>query len=120
MAKKQASLLQVGVPFMLFMMGGWYALAHLVDSKRQLQNATRGLDMVEELDPMERMRRRYGLKEGQAAASTGGGGGGSAGGKRPAAEPVVPSLEAELAATLGKLDIKSWDYVPVPRTDEDE
>lgn len=37
MAKKQASLLQVGVPFMLFMLGGWYALAHLVDSKRQLQ-----------------------------------------------------------------------------------
>ena len=70
---------------------------------------------------MERMRRRYGLREGQA-----GGGGGAVASKRggsgaaAAAASDVPSLEAELEAMKGKLDIKSWDYVPVPRTDEDE
>ncbi|KAG2455184.1 hypothetical protein HYH02_001000, partial [Chlamydomonas schloesseri] len=102
------------------MIGGWYALASLVDSKRQLQNATRGLDMVEELDPMERMRRRYNLREGQAGAAAGGAGGGRRGGAAPApAAADVPSLEAELEALSKKLDIKSWDYVPVPRTEDD-
>ncbi len=75
---------------------------------RAAQAATKGLDAVEEMDPVERMRMRYGI--------------GSEGPGRSAAAspPRISSLEEELEATLNKIDIKNFDYVPVPRPPDEE
>lgn len=59
--------------------------------------------MVEEIDPVERMRQRYRL--GDSAAST---------------EPRISTLEEELEATMKKINLKDFDYKPVPRPEEDE
>jgi hypothetical protein len=112
--QQRATLLGYAAPFMIFMLGGWWGLAQLIDNKRklrvrglwlalqlflppagddsassplskstragvkvmlqtvwvvaQLQGATRGLDSVEELDPLEAMHRRYGMEQGQAGS----------------------------------------------------
>ncbi|GIL79250.1 hypothetical protein Vretimale_16439 [Volvox reticuliferus] len=112
--RQRMSFAAYSVPFILFILGGWWGLAQLVDSKRQLQNATRGLDLVEELDPLERMRRRYGLQDGAGAA-----GSGMAPRRQPAREDF-PSMEAELEDIKTKVDIYNFDYKPVPRPDEDQ
>lgn len=54
-----------------------------------------------------RLHRRYGL----------GGEGGTAASSAPA--PPIPTIEEELEATLRKIDIKDFDYKPVPRTAEE-
>lgn len=60
------------------------------------QSGVRGYDKVEEYDPIERM-------------------------KRLATGPAVSSLEDELKHMQDHLDIKNFDYKPVPRQpDEDE
>ena len=71
------------------------------------QTATRGLDPVEELDPLERMRKRYGL---DAAAEQ----------RRLQQSVPIPSLEEELLKTQREVNIKDFDYVPVPRTEDEE
>ena len=71
------------------------------------QTATRGLDPVEELDPLERMRKRYGL---DAAAEQ----------RRLLQSVPIPSLEEELLKTQREVNIKDFDYVPVPRTEDEE
>lgn len=38
----------------------------------------------------------------------------------PGPAPRLRSLEEELAEITGRVDIKNFEYVPVPRTDEDE
>ncbi|KAJ9510192.1 hypothetical protein QJQ45_015670 [Haematococcus lacustris] len=108
-----------GLPFFGFLLAGWYGLSSVVQSKRDIRGATRGLDSLEEMDPVERMRQRYGL--GTDAA------GGSRRSLRQAAttaeggQTPLRSLEEELADTLRKVEIRNWDYVPVPRTEvEDE
>ncbi|GFR41304.1 hypothetical protein Agub_g1980 [Astrephomene gubernaculifera] len=108
MSKQGMSMLAYAGPFMVFMIAGWWGLAEVVDNKRRLRGATQGLDLVEELDPVERMQRRYGIQHGTAG-----------GAKRPAA-PVLPSLEEELEAMKRKVDIYDFDYKPVPRPEEDE
>ncbi len=71
------------------------------------QNATKGIESLEELDPVERMRRRYGIGEPGTVA-------------RAADSAPISSLEEELEATLKKIDIKDFDYKPVPRPAEDD
>lgn len=34
--------------------------------------------------------------------------------------PEISSLEDELEATLKKINLKDFEYVPVPRTDDDD
>ncbi|KXZ56362.1 hypothetical protein GPECTOR_1g320 [Gonium pectorale] len=102
---------------MLFMIGGWWGLAQLVDSKRQLRGASRGLDMVEEMDPLERMRRRYGLEDGGAGSGSSGPG---RRGRGQTPQPEIPSLEQELEDIRRKVDIYNFDYKPVPRQAEDD
>jgi len=62
------------------------------------QGSVRGYDMVEEYDPMQRM-------------------------KRLATEPAVhsmPSLEEELQQMHKEVDIRNFTYKPVPRMPEEE
>lgn len=134
--------LSLYLPFFGFMLAGWYGLSQVLQSKRDLrvsgrarpdllrhcccvacsvhatllppasprvQNATKGLEPVEELDPVERMRRRYGLGEG---------GEGAAGGL--SASAPIRSVEEELEATLKQINIKDFDYKPVPRQPEEQ
>ncbi|GLI66821.1 hypothetical protein VaNZ11_010773 [Volvox africanus] len=112
--RQRMSFAAYSVPFVLFILGGWWGLAQVVDSKRQLQNATRGLDLVEELDPLERMRRRYGLQDGAGAT------GSYMAPHRQPARRELPSLEAELEDIKAKVDIYEFDYKPVPRPTEDQ
>lgn len=56
---------------------------------------------MEELDPLERMRRRYGLDRNSSSGAAAGG--------------AMPSLEEELEQILKKVDIHKFDYKPVPR-----
>ncbi|GIL58097.1 hypothetical protein Vafri_12943 [Volvox africanus] len=112
--RQRMSFAAYSVPFVLFILGGWWGLAQLVDSKRQLQNATRGLDLVEELDPLERMRRRYGLQDGAGATGT------HMPPRRQLAREEPPSLEAELEDIKSRVDIYNFDYKPVPRPTEDQ
>lgn len=59
----------------------------------------RGLQSLEELDPMERMRMRHNLEK---------------------PRPVhVSSLEEELQKMEQKVNYKEFEYVPVPRTEDD-
>ncbi len=59
---------------------------------------------MEELDPMERMRRRYQLDKG--------------GGPPPRR---IPTLDEELASHLKVTNIApDFEYKPVPRTEDDE
>lgn len=53
------------------------------------------------------MRRRYGIGEPGTVA-------------RAADSAPISSLEEELEATLKKIDIKDFDYKPVPRPAEDD
>jgi hypothetical protein len=69
-----------------------------------MQAAARGLDRVEEMDPLERMRMRYGLD----AESV----------QKP--QVKISSLEEELEELQRTLDIKNFDYVPVPREEGEE
>mmetsp|Transcript_7306 Transcript_7306/g.18108 ORF Transcript_7306/g.18108 Transcript_7306/m.18108 type:complete len:106 (-) Transcript_7306:1694-2011(-) len=103
-ARKPTSVAAYALPFIGFMIAGWFGLATVVQSKRDVRNATRGIDLMEELDPMERMRRRYGLEGGDTAATS---------------KPEISSLEEELEATLKKINLKDFEYMPVPRTDDE-
>ena len=58
---------------------------------------------MEELDPLERMRRQYGLDRSGAAPQS-----------------HITTLEDELERTLKKVDIHNFDYKPVPRPEDDE
>lgn len=60
-----------------------------------MQSGVRGYDKVEEYDPIERM-------------------------KRLATGPAVSSLEDELKHMQEHVDIKNFDYKPVPRQPDDE
>jgi hypothetical protein len=63
-----------------------------------LQSGINGYQKVEEYDPMEAVRQRSGS----------------------AALEDITSLDDELRAVHQKVDIHNFDYVPVPRDDEDE
>lgn len=65
--------------------------------------ASKGLDSVEEMDPVERMRARYGI-DGASAQQV--------------PQPEIRSLEEELQDTLSKIDLRDFDYRPVPRPAE--
>lgn len=65
---------------------------------------------MEEMDPLERMRRRYGLDAAAAAAAE----------QRRMHSVPIPSLEEELLRTQRKVNIRDFDYVPVPRTEDEE
>lgn len=105
------SLLIQGAPFLAFMLLGWFGLEQIVRSKRELRAmSSKGIDAVEEMDPVERMRRRYGLDSG----------GGGAPSRQERKAPMIPSLEEELANTMRTIDIKDFDYKPVPRPKDDE
>eukprot|EP00955_Chlamydomonas_euryale_P037455 350767-Chlamydomonas_euryale.AAC.6 len=68
-----------------------------------LQVATRGVDNVEEMDPLERMRKAYGLNATSQQR-----------------EPTrIASIEEELASINSKIDIRDFDYKPVPRPVDD-
>uniref|UniRef100_A0A7S3VLC2 Cytochrome c oxidase assembly protein COX16, mitochondrial n=1 Tax=Dunaliella tertiolecta TaxID=3047 RepID=A0A7S3VLC2_DUNTE len=97
-------------PFFGFMIAGWYGLSQVVQSKRDVRIATKGLDTVEEMDPVERMRQRYGLNEVSGSELTQ-----ARGGRASVSAPQISSIEEELENTLKKVDIKDWDYKAVPR-----
>lgn len=80
------------------------ALSHLL-SHIWPQIATKGLDALEEMDPVERMRQRYGLDSNN---------------QRSLGSQPVRSLEDELKTLQETLDINNFDYKPVPRTDDEE
>ncbi|KAG2499242.1 hypothetical protein HYH03_002821 [Edaphochlamys debaryana] len=107
--KQKLSLMQTAVPFMFFIVGGWWGLSQLVENKNRIRNATRGLDMVEELDPLEEMRRKYGLENGGKPVV-----------RRRREEPKMSSLEEELEQMNKKVDYRNWDYQPVPRPADEE
>lgn len=67
--------------------------AHPCIARGSAQNSVRGYDKVEEYDPMERM-------------------------KRLATGPAVSSLEQELKHMQETVNIKDFEYKPVPRTDD--
>mmetsp|Transcript_19319 Transcript_19319/g.34894 ORF Transcript_19319/g.34894 Transcript_19319/m.34894 type:complete len:98 (+) Transcript_19319:60-353(+) len=97
MAKK-TNLTLYAFPFMAFVVCGWLGLTQLVQNKREVQSAFKGLESVEEMDPLEKMRRHYGLDR---------------------ASHNMTSLEEELESIKNKYDSNSFDYKPIPR-DEDE
>ena len=94
------------------MLIGWYGLEQIVRSKRELRSMSKGLDAVEEMDPVERMRRRYGLD-----SSPGDSHGAS---RQERKKTLVPSLEEELTKTIKSIDLKDFEYKPVPRPKDDE
>jgi hypothetical protein len=105
------SLIVQGAPFLAFMLIGWFGLEQIVRSKRELRAmSSKGIDAVEEMDPVERMRRKYGLDSGSSGAQS----------RQERKAPVVPSLEEELAKTMSSINIKDFDYKPVPRPKDDE
>ena len=140
-AKKGGSLAATALPFGIFVLAGWYGLANIVQTKRDLrvgagrngmerglavrcvlsvcrtlrlphlffhiwpQIATKGLDALEEMDPVERMRQRYGLDSNN---------------QRSLGSQPVRSLEDELKTLQETLDINNFDYKPVPRTEDEE
>mmetsp|Transcript_838 Transcript_838/g.1892 ORF Transcript_838/g.1892 Transcript_838/m.1892 type:complete len:101 (-) Transcript_838:517-819(-) len=97
---RNQTVVAYALPFMAFMVFGWYGVAQVVQSKREIGVATRGLESVEELDPLERMRRRYALD-------------------RPE-QPQISSLEDELRNMQQTVNIKDFDYKPVPRPADEE
>jgi len=103
MVKTKASIVSQGLPFFAFIIASWYGLSSLVQNKRDLGSATRGLDSVEEMDPVERMRRRYRISESESKGSV-----------------PIPSLEDELNSVQKSINIYDFDYKPVPRTEEEE
>lgn len=86
-------LLAAFVPFVGFCIAGWYGLMVLVQSKRDLKRTFHGLDQLEELDPLEKLRRKFKLDEG----------------------PPISSLEEELEAMYQKVKIDNFEYKSVPR-----
>lgn len=68
--------------------------SHLPAHVPASQGSVRGYESVEEYDPIERM-------------------------KRLAAGPAVKSLEEELQDMHSRVDIKNFDYKPVPRTEDE-
>mmetsp|Transcript_3745 Transcript_3745/g.10576 ORF Transcript_3745/g.10576 Transcript_3745/m.10576 type:complete len:104 (+) Transcript_3745:438-749(+) len=103
MAKRGASIVGTAGPFMLFVLGGWLGIMSLVQKKRDMHVATRGVDNVEEMDPLERMRKAYGLNATSQQR-----------------EPTrIASIEEELASINSKIDIRDFDYKPVPRPVDD-
>eukprot|EP00798_Chlamydomonas_sp_ICE-L_P006499 gene6499-3138_t len=114
MSKSKAREQFIGyvAPFAGFMLFCWYGLAQAVENKQHLRNETRGLESLEEkatsglesleeLDPMERLQRRFKLDEEKA-------------------KPKIPSIDEELADHLQRNpNLKEWDYKPVPRTEDD-
>lgn len=125
-----------------FVVVAWFGLEQLIDSKLRIRAGVRGHDRLEEIDPLERMRRMAAgtaggagtasssSSDGSAAAGARrrGGAGAGAGGTKAApgvaaatAAPEVTSLEQELAEMHAKLgDTRKFDYVPVPRTDDED
>lgn len=124
---------RTALPMFGFVVVAWFGLEQLIDSKLRIRAGVRGHDRLEEHDPLERLRRmaaeapdaagggaaaaargrRRGQNAGEGAEGAAKGAPGSAGG--------VPSLEEELEAMNRKLgDTRKFDYVPVPRTDEEE
>mmetsp|Transcript_4547 Transcript_4547/g.7756 ORF Transcript_4547/g.7756 Transcript_4547/m.7756 type:complete len:109 (+) Transcript_4547:205-531(+) len=106
MAPTTSQFLAYSVPFFGFLIVGWYGLASVIQSKRELRGASKGIGAVEEMDPMERMRRRYNI--------------GAGAGESAASEPEMSSLEDELKDTLSKMDLRTFEYKPVPRTAEED
>jgi hypothetical protein len=122
-----------------FVVVAWFGLEQLIDSKLRIRAGVRGHDRLEEHDPLERLRRMAAATpssdDGGAAAAArrrttkgGGGDAAAAGPARSAAAsaaapklPYVTSLEQEVEEMNRKLgDTRKFEYVPVPRTDEDE
>jgi len=90
---------------------------HTLSPQTDAQRGVRGYDKVEEHDPTERMRRMQRSAEQQAAAAAAGRGGEPS---APAPGPPrkrVPSLEEELARLHTQVDLRDFEYVPVPRTE---
>ncbi|KAG1663397.1 hypothetical protein FOA52_011675 [Chlamydomonas sp. UWO 241] len=100
-SQKGSSLLQTAAPFMIFMVAGWFGIMTLQQSKRDIRAVTRGLDAVEESDPLERMRAAYGI--------------GATHEKKPAVR--VSTIQEELENVKKKIDLSDFEYVPVPRTE---
>ena len=73
-----------------------------------LQSATRGLDAVDEMDPLEQLRKRHGLDTPAATE------------KRVSRSTPIPSLEEELRKVQSSINIKDFDYLPVPRSPDEE
>ena len=89
-----------------------YALQHMLYNPMHsclLQSATRGLDAVDEMDPLEQLRRRHGLDTASAATE-----------KRVSKSTPIPSLEDELRKVHNSINIKDFDYLPVPRSPDEE
>lgn len=68
---------------------------------------------------MERMRQRYGLGQG-GAEGTGSAVRGQAATASGSTTTRVSSLEEELEDTLRRVNIKDFDYKPVPRPEDEE
>jgi hypothetical protein len=89
----------------------------------------RGYDKVEEYDPIERLRRLEGASRGGGGGGPGPGGGGgpnssggASGGRAAGGAAAAPgagggmrSLEEELAELTAAVNIRDFDYKPVPR-----
>ena len=70
------------------------------------------MDAVDEMDPLERMRRRFGLDAAAAATEQH---------RSKSAPPIpIPSLEEELKKVQSTINIKEFDYIPVPRTEDED
>jgi hypothetical protein len=104
-----------------FVVVAWFGLEQLIDSKLRIRAGVRGHDKLEEYDPLERLRRMATTTK-ATTESDGGEGAKKKRSKSTAPQaPDVPSLEEELAAMNRKLgDTRKFEYVPVPRTDEEE
>ena len=62
------------------------------------------------MDPLERMRRRYGLDAAATAAAE----------QRKMQSVPIPSLEEELLKLQLSVNIKDFEYKPVPRIEEED
>jgi hypothetical protein len=84
----------------------------------------RGYDKVEEYDPIERLRRLEGAgAPGRGSDGSGAGGQGRGGGPGPGSAGGgggLKSLEEELAELTASVNLKDFDYKPVPRRADDE
>jgi len=111
-----------------FVVVAWFGLEKLMDSKLKIRAGVRGHERLEEHDPLERLRRMAAAApDAKGARGAGAGAGAAAAGGAADAAPAspadtdMPSLEAEVDAMNRKLgDTRNFDYVPVPRTDEDD
>ncbi len=133
---KNAAFLGQALPLVAFLLAAWYGVSSVVQSKRDLrvsaslccglwrrmngaaaatQRATQGLEPIEEMDPVERMRRRYGLTDRGGSSS-------ATGDEQPPrkAPPPIPTLEEELNSLRASVDIRDFDYKPVPRPPDDD